>query len=568
MATVRSHLDVPGRRDRSAPSERGTDPTTLVLVVTAAFAAALGGLLLTVVPPSGGAFTGASILIWAAAAFALGAAVYAASRPSAGGAGAAPSDPKILVKAIETMHVGLTIADENKIILYANPAEAEMHGYSQAELIGHHVSVYSSGGARGEPEAQPSYEPLYGLWERDRFNVTRDGRLFPVRLTSDVVQDDRGRVIATITLCEDITERRAMEEALVESEAAYRTVIESASDLVVSLDRRGRIELANRSAIEALGFDSRSPLPRFEDVVARHHRERWRDAFRRSMVEGGTKIELCLRTRDGDEVPLEGRLDRRREAGGSGRVLAIFREVRERHAIDRLREEFVSVVNHELRTPITSVLGALSLLQEGDLCDRPERVRELLKIASRNGDRLLLLIDGLLDLQKMSAGLLKLERSPTPLAPLLEEVVEDMHGYAEGAHVRLELDLPPRAVTVLADRDRLLHALYNLISNAVKFSPDGETVSISARQGERSASITVRDRGPGIPPDFRDRLFDPFTQATGPAEGRRSGTGLGMTIAKRFVESLGGAIDARLCPGGGTAVTIEIPVAESSSYGS
>jgi len=561
------------------PPARGADRATLTLSLAAACAAALGGISLSFASPLDATLSGARILTWTAAALALGGAILTVLRRHRSRSGPEPSpveastsstparpsdggglpDPRILVKAIETMPVGLTIADTEGLILYANPADAAMHGYSREELIGQHVSIYSAEESRAP---SPSVS-TYGLWERDRLNVTRDGRTFPVRLTSDMVRDERGQPTANITLCEDITERKATEEALVEREAAYRTLFESASDLVVCLELDGRIHLANRSAIDSLGLDPFDRAPRLEEVVSPEHRERWLQAFGQVIEEGGAKIELVLRTRTGEEVPLEGRLDLRRQGGRPAEVLGIFREVRERHAIDRLREEFVSVVNHELRTPLTSMLGALSLLQEGAVPDRPERFDELLKIAARNGDRLLLLIDGLLDLQKMSAGLLRFDLSPMSLGPLLEEAIEDMEGYAEAAGVRLELDILPREIMITADRDRLLHVLFNLISNAIKFSPDGETVSILARESERAASVTVRDRGPGIPPDFRDRLFDPFTQSQSSSE-RRSGSGLGMTIAKRFVEGLGGSIDARICPDGGTAVSIELPTATDS----
>ncbi len=190
-----------------------------------------------------------------------------------------------------------------------------------------------------------------------------------------------------------------------------------------------------------------------------------------------------------------------------------------------LKNEFVSMVTHELRTPLTSIKGALALLNGGVLEALPEKSADLVNLAHRNADRLLVLINDLLDFQKMEAGIIDIEFAVVESKTLIREAYESMQGYAEGAEIALRIDTEVE-VNIVADGSRLSQVLTNLISNAIKFSPKGDEVVIGAKKDNRAITFSVTDNGSGIPPEIRDHIFEKFTQASG--ENKRKGTGLGF----------------------------------------
>ncbi|NMO22792.1 GAF domain-containing sensor histidine kinase [Pyxidicoccus fallax] len=225
----------------------------------------------------------------------------------------------------------------------------------------------------------------------------------------------------------------------------------------------------------------------------------------------------------------------------------------------RLKNEFVSTVSHELRTPLTSIRGSLSLLVGGMAGTMEPPVAEMVGIAHKNSERLLRLINDMLDLDKMESGRLDLHPRPTELAPLLVQAVEAHRGYADTYGVRLETVLDLAGARVVVDPDRLEQVLANLLSNAIKYSPRGERVTVRlSREGAR-LRVGVEDRGPGVPDAFRSRIFQKFAQADGSDTRKRSGTGLGLSIARALVERQGGTLDFTCAPGGGTVFWFELP---------
>lgn len=232
--------------------------------------------------------------------------------------------------------------------------------------------------------------------------------------------------------------------------------------------------------------------------------------------------------------------------------------------LERLKADFVSTVSHELRTPLTSMRGALGLLLGGAGGDLAPKGRDLLRIALTNTDRLIRLINDILDIEKIDAGHVQIRRDRLRLLPLMESTVAGLEGLARDAEVRLEIGMMAD-VEVYGDADRLTQVFTNLISNAVKFSPKGDPVEITGILRDGSVRIGVRDHGPGIPPEFAGRIFGRFQQAES-AESRRSGgTGLGLSISKAITEMHAGRIGFQGADGGGTEFFVELPVAPSPS---
>ncbi len=641
---------------------------------------------------------------------------------------------RMLEKAVETMSVGVTITDPAGLILYANPADARLHGWEAGELIGQPAAVYSA--ASGATE-QP--QEMMRLWAREGVNRTRHGRVFPVRLISDPVLGGEGQLIAMVTLCEDITEQKRIsesierrdrvleavgmaaerllltgnwqqsvydvlerlgqatgvdrvylrqlgerksigpvrstweargrdledsvvldirprtevlellgddplggealhglvrelpphlrsglerrgihsiavvpilvrgrrwgvlslesqdrerlwsaseiealktaarilggavqrqhaEEALINSEANYRELIETASDLIQSVSPDGELIFVNRSWREALGYKAEEVvgMPVWKVLRADQHdhcRQVMGEIFTGRQVE---RIETVFCAKDGKEIPVEGSLSCRFQKGRPTATLGIFRDVTERQLIDRMKQDFISTVSHELRTPLTSMLGSLGLLQSKRMAEQPEKGAELLAIAQRNGERLLRLINDLLDLQKMAAGELSLRMAAVTVAPVLEEAMDGIRGFADSLGVVLELEDGAPGARAWIDKERLVQILYNLLSNAIKFSPAGQKVSISTARRDGRVIIAVTDRGPGIPEEFRQRLFSRFAQADNANARRTGGSGLGLSIVRSFVEALDGTIQIDSGAGKGTTVTIDFPLATES----
>lgn len=231
-----------------------------------------------------------------------------------------------------------------------------------------------------------------------------------------------------------------------------------------------------------------------------------------------------------------------------------------------LKQQFVATVTHELRTPLTSISGALGLLSSGAAGAVPEGASALVDVAARNAARLKRLVDDLLDLDKMDSGKLDYRIAEADLGEVLRDVVEQNMPFATDLDVELRLYLPPVRVTAQTDADRLFQAVTNLVSNAAKFSPAGSAVDVALRIDGENILIRVSDQGPGIPEEFRARLFDRFSQsAHTDGMSKLPGTGLGLAISKTIVSQLGGqlALDEDFTDG--AAFDIRLPMAATGS---
>lgn len=219
-------------------------------------------------------------------------------------------------------------------------------------------------------------------------------------------------------------------------------------------------------------------------------------------------------------------------------------------------EQLVQVAAHELRNPLTSIVGTIGLLSAGSLAFSQEERDRLLSVARRNSDRMIRLVNDLLDLERVESGLVAFELERLELEPLLRQAVELAEPQASRCGVSLEL-APVPAAAVHADPQRLLQVLANLLSNAVKASPRGETVRLAASRADGRVRVEVVDRGPGIPAEIRPRIFQRFVRG----EADRQGTGLGLAISKAIVEGMGGRIGFETGAQAGTTFYFELPAA-------
>lgn len=234
-------------------------------------------------------------------------------------------------------------------------------------------------------------------------------------------------------------------------------------------------------------------------------------------------------------------------------------------AVERLKDEFVSLVSHELRTPLTSIRGALGLVLGRCAQDLPDNVRQLLENANRNSERLSLLINDILDMEKLAAGKLSFQMAIQPLMPLVEESLTANYGYAVAHHVQFVLVERAEDVMVNVDSQRLAQVLSNYLSNAAKFSPDQSRVEIRVQRRGAQVRVAVHDFGPGVPADFQAHIFSKFSQADTSNTKKLGGTGLGLAITLEMVKRMGGKVGFDSVAGDGATFWFDLPICTSTS---
>ena len=336
-------------------------------------------------------------------------------------------------------------------------------------------------------------------------------------------------------------------------------------DGVIAFDAAGNVEWINpaarlmfqcsvadtvgrplRELIPALELDDRDPPPTAPDGM---------------VAAPVPRLTMSGRRRDGADFPLEVELVRLR-ADGQRVGMCVCRDMSQSQRIERMKHEFVSMVSHELRTPLTSLRGSLALLADGSIEGLPRDAQRLLKLARDNSERLVHLVNDILDFEKLRAGALRIEMEEIDLCETAQQAVDALEGMARQADVSLSVLQAKPMFPVQADPARLTQVLSNLLSNAVKYSPAHGTVHVILTQRSEWVRLTVRDQGPGVPPEFAQRLFEPFEQARNPGHRKQGGTGLGLAISRALMEMMQGAIG--LAPqhaGEGASFWIELPLA-------
>lgn len=352
-------------------------------------------------------------------------------------------------------------------------------------------------------------------------------------------------------------------------EELFRQAVEACPSGMVMTDHNGKIVMVNTEIERLFGYGRDELLGQPIEILVP-------SGMRRQHAQHRVNFETCPQTRrvgtgrdltglrkNGTELPVEIGLNPI-QTGEGLMVLSVIVDISERKHIERLKDEFVSTVSHELRTPLTSIAGSLGLLIGGSAGKLPAPAERLLTIAQTNSQRLVRLLNDILDIEKIESGKVVFDLERIVVRPLVEQAIESIRGFAEGYGIAIRLELGSASGEVFADSYRLLQAVTNLLSNAIKFSPSGGEVVVAIEEAIDTVRISVRDHGPGIPPDFKPHVFEKFAQADASDARQKGGTGLGLSIVREIVNRLGGKIGFADAPGGGTVFRIVLPTWEAA----
>lgn len=462
---------------------------------------------------------------------------------------------------LETIADGLVTIDDKGIIDSMNPAAEKMFAYRADELIGQNVSILMPKEERAVHEAYTEQSALNAPriinQNRDLEGRRKDGTIFPMELNVAPMQIEGRR--GFVGILRDISERKQAEQAL----NRFKTTLDRTMDCVFMFEPGSlKFFYVNAGAVEQVGYsDDELMNMRAFDIKPEFDEEQFREMIA-PMLAGEQHVvnfETVHKHKGGHTVPVEIMLQYIDPQGEPSRFVAIVRDITERKKMDKMKNEFISTVSHELRTPLTSIRGSLGLITGGVTGDLPAAAQEMLTIAGNNTERLLLLINDILDIQKIESGQMVFKFQNLSLQPFLQKAVEENAAYGEEHGVHFEISRCINNAQVFADRDRLMQVMANLMSNAAKFSPKGETVEISLAHHHDMLRISVTDHGPGIPDEFHKKLFDRFTQSDSSDSRQKGGTGLGLNISKIIVEKHGGHIGFVSREGIGSTFYVDLP---------
>lgn len=404
------------------------------------------------------------------------------------------------------------------------------------------------------------------------------------------IHDPEGGVEAIVAEGREITELYRTREALRFSRARLSAILSGALDAIISIDEEQRIRLFNEGAERIFGYSrddvQGEPLDILVPELFREiHREHVTD-FGKSPVAArlmGERGEIMGRRKDGELFPAEASIGKV-EVRGRRVYTAVLRDISERkeaererasllereqesrrkaEAAMRARDEMLRVVSHDLKNPVTGILMGTKMLRLS-LASEPE-LEELLAGIELAAERQSRLIQDLRDVGAIEAGRLSVEPCPHQVAALLGEAARSFEPVAAEKGVDLRWEVAENLPAVLADRDRIVQVLSNLLDNALKFTPAGGSVLVEAALAEGEVEIAVRDTGPGIPEDERDLVFERFWRGAGWRDSGQLGTGLGLAIVRGIVESHGGQVGAESQPGRGSVFRFTLPVAGEGS---
>jgi PAS domain S-box-containing protein len=480
---------------------------------------------------------------------------------------------------------GIFGVDLDGKVTFSNPAATRILGFSAAELLGHdiHEMIHhtrADGTLYPVAECRMAKAHIEGTRHHveDEVLWRKDGTSFYVDYTSTPIRKD-GELVGAVVTFSDITGRKQAEDEIKKSESRFRNLFESSPIAYQSLDKDGCYIDTNDKLLELLGYTREEILgKRFGDFWTSETQHIFPKRFSTFKKTGEVAAELALVKKDG--TPITVLLSGRTQYDKDGiflRTHCILHDISERkqmedvlkntkeqaEAANRAKSDFLANMSHELRTPLNAIIGFSEILEDEKLGPLVEAQKRSVSNILTSGRHLLALINDILDLAKVEAGKMELDLSVIGIGPLVHESLVLIQEKAMKHSIRLRTEIEDciAELKMQADARKLKQILYNLLSNAAKFTPDGGEITIGAKCEEDLLLVFVRDTGIGIAPDQLERVFGEFEQIDSGYSRSQQGTGLGLALTRRFVELHGGRIWAESeGEGKGSTFTFTIPI--------
>jgi PAS domain S-box-containing protein len=458
--------------------------------------------------------------------------------------------------------------DLNGLLLSINSHAAATLGYEPEELIGTPLRSYID--TDHLPDYDAYFEALKEAPDQDhqgRFYLRGKASQLCIVAYRNKLLHLQGTEPFVLSHGIDITEQTQKEEELNALTRRHESILDSVGDGIWGMDMEGRLTFINRRGAEMLGYPPQELLGQNMHALIQHSRADGTPyPAEESPIFGSAQHDAPLHVgddvfwrKDGKPLPVEYVACPLVQSGQVDGIVVAFTDVTERRRLDRMKDEFISTVSHELRTPLTSLRAALGLVASGALEKRPEKVRPMLDIALANCDRLVRLVNDIVDFERIGNGSLPLHKSEWNAIDLLRRAMDPERSSAARAGLTFRIDAQP--VDVWADGDRILQVLGNLIRNAIKFSEKGGEIRLAVRgNSDKEVTFEVQDQGPGIPPEKLELIFDRFQQADASDSRMQGGTGMGLALCRGIVNQHGGRIWVQSNPGRGSTFyfTVEL----------
>lgn len=397
--------------------------------------------------------------------------------------------------------------------------------------------------------------------------LRNDGAISNVVIRAVCEKDPVNAVQGLFGIIQDVTIERQHQERLRSKEELMSMAFRATSDGIWDWDLRTDQVWFSPQWKAQLGYGDEEILNRFDswtDLVFEEDRLKVMDEIERHFRGETERFEMIQRMRhkDGHAVFILARAEAvRDEKGQAIRLVGAHTDVTELKRLEQAKSEFTSIVSHELRTPLTAIHGAIGLLNGHYGEELSDQAKSLVQVANNNSNRLILLVNDILDMEKLQSGRMDFDLRPIVLGEFLPQAVENHQAFAKQYKVTLSYDHAGDQLSIIGDSDRLMQVLSNLLSNAIKFSNENDTVSIRCKPVSGRVQISIVDTGRGIAKEMQRRIFDKFIQADSSDQRSKGGTGLGLSISKAMVEKMNGTISLRSELDKGSTFTVSLPSA-------
>jgi len=390
--------------------------------------------------------------------------------------------------------------------------------------------------------------------------VTSNGSLVPVAVSGRLIEDAKGKPSGAIVTIHDITLRKLKSQKILQ----FKRVLDESSDQIFMFwPNSYELFYLNGTACRLTGWDAKEYSAKTVMDFNPDFDPNGFSVIVEPLITGQKDQVVYERIEHRNERPVEVSIEYvPANQDSKAYFVAVIRDISERKIAETAKTEFLSTVSHELRTPLTSIKGALGIINSGVVCDLNDKLKNLVSIALTNSDRLIRLINDILDIEKISSGKMDFAIERMDISELIHEAIGANEGYAQTYGVAFKSKGINKPILVNGDGQRLMQVMSNLMSNAAKFSEKGQEIEISAKCKNNKVRVQVKDYGSGIPKSAQATIFDKFTQADSSDQRQKGGTGLGLSIAKMIVEAHGTNIAFDSVEGEGTAFYFDLDLIE------